>query len=476
MAGVQVPPGALEPRLAQEPAPAPGPLPLSPPRQRGRRRSAIIAIAIVLVVTGAGVASNEIYQATRPAASPYPAPPPGWGTFKTAWNAVSGAFRPFANGSWTISFAEGAAADGPWSPPALLWALYGTSYTSCEEQLSGISTITFWNASAYPYSDSPNVFLSGAAPLWTFIFNGTGTLTFVVTWDRGNLVLNGALGPDSSCMNTPLFNPGYWPIQPSAELDSNAIAWQVAAYDRLIPPTSLEPMPEPPNPAFALYFPGQELLPSTIEGGNLWTVAYGACGLPGQLGVVSDTYSYLLNATSLQTGNSYSFMTGSGRQACYDTLYQVLFNQSQIVVPLTPAGLYHEWFLNATFFSSAVPATWTISDLTTSLLPYQVLPPFTGGAQPPLPSAAALCGPGTANASSCPTPTQGWYLVLLSHTGQWMDSYPSVANGTSWTIPAVPVSTGDRLLLVSAAPLPQNDTLEAPGIGGEPAIETGTPV
>jgi hypothetical protein len=451
--------------------------PLSPVRSRRktRLRRAIAVIATVVIVIVATALVYTHIRTNEPSASSYPSPPSGWVTLDTAWSDVSNGFSSFAQGPWTISFAEGAAADQPWSPPALLWALFGTSYAACADQLSGISTITFWNASSYPYSDAPTVYSSGAAPLWTFIFNGTGTPTFVASWDIGHLILNGALSAASPCMSNFLFNSSD-AIHPSAVLDSDQVAAEVVHYDQLGAFEGPTPMPRPPSPAFALYMPGQQLLPSIIGGGNPWTVAYGSCGLPGQLGVRSNTWAYMINATSVQTGTNFSFSWSSSENVCYDSLYQILFNQSQIDPGLSPENLYHEWILNASFFSSAVPPTWTGSELTTSLIPWGISDTNFTGSGPSLSSTAALCGPGTTNISKCLAPKTGWYVALLGQDGRWLDSYPSAPNGTAWTVPDVPITTGDRLLLVTADALPGSDYLGTPSLVGEPAIFAGTPV
>jgi hypothetical protein len=95
-------------------------------------------------------------------------------------------------------YAEGVASDSPWSPPAVFWAEDPPGLpNACVAQLSGISTLTFWNESAYPNSSSPTVSTSGAAPLWTFVLHGAATPTFVASWLAGRVIPNGALQASS---------------------------------------------------------------------------------------------------------------------------------------------------------------------------------------------------------------------------------------------------------------------------------------
>jgi hypothetical protein len=430
----------------------------APPLDRGRRRLAVVAVAIVVVVV---VATLSVYEVTRPgpsssvrATAPYPPPPVGWATFDTAWANVSRAFAGFADGNWTVGFVEGAAADGPWSPPAVLWTeVDPLTWAECASQLSGVSTLTFWNASLYPFSNSADVFSSGAAPLWTFIFNGTGTSTFVATWLTGTVILNGVLGPASPCfgvsppMNEVFQGASFDPVQPSVELDSNVIASAAIAEQHNASFSHVAPVPVPPTPAFALYFPGPQSVPITIEAPDTWVVTYGQCGMAGQLGSGFTLTDYVFSGLSA-AGNLWASLD----LTCADSYFTLNMTNSTVTNPPSSSGVYRGWNLTSEFLTSAVPAVWTASDLATTMLQWEVLGGASGN--PPIASAAALCGSSSINFSSCVPPSSGWYAVLLSPNGTWLDSYPSAANGTAWTIPWVHVADGDRIDFVGSPGFP----------------------
>ena len=437
----------------------PGPPAPAVPPERGKPRRILAAIAITVLVVAAGVVSYEVYQATRPTTT-YPPPPAGWTTLDGAWTAVSNAFSALANGSWSISFAEGVAADGHWSPPAALFMNTGGKWSNCEAQLSGISTLTYWNASQYPSTQSATVFTSGGAPLWTFVFNGTDTWTYVASWFLGTVILNAALGPGSSCLQFGVFNsPAYQRVSPSQELNSNAIATEVRAEDDYLagigypmPPT---PMPVPPNPGVALYLPGPQVLPYLIVGQSQWTLAYTTCGLNGYYGTTTPFTAYLLNSTAPPSGHNYQWGIGPG--PCYDAVYSVDLNRTVVVGAPSGRGQYFEWRTNVSFLTSAVPTHWSLSDFSTSLFGLELnsLSPSPGS----LPSSAALCGPGSHNLSSCPAPSAGWYAVLLSPTGVWLDSFPSSPNGTQWALPNVLAQSRDLLAFVGSGAYTSTDSL-----------------
>jgi hypothetical protein len=433
----------------------------SPPRRRHTRAIwTVVAIVLAVIVVIAGVSYYS--DLTTRSAARTPTPPPGWTTFEGAWDGVSSAFSAFGNGTWNVSFAEGVAADGHWSPPATLWALYWPAgWMACEAQLSGISTLTFWNASEYPSTEASTDFSSGAAPLWTFIFSQAGTPTFVASWFLGKIALNAALGPGSACLQYSIFNATVGlRVVPGEELDSNAIANEVQQEDDFFsgnPPQlgGPAPMPTPPTPGVALYFPGLELLPGEIFGPSSWSLAYTTCGLEGFYGSLSSFTTYILNATTLPQGHTYQWSTTTG--SCYDAIYFVDFNRTAVMGAPSHSGQYFEWTLNVSFMTSAIPAFWDLSDLTTSLSGVRLAsiePPFGN-----LSSAAELCGPGSSNLSSCPAPTAGWYAVLLSHNGTWLDSYPTSPNGTDWALSNIPIQTGDMLAFVGSSGYGSTDSL-----------------
>lgn len=444
--------------------------------RNGRRRTrlfwtvAALIVAVIAVTAGALLYSGLAFRS----APSYPVPPQSWTTFAGAWDDVSSAFSAFSNGSWNVSFAEGVAADGHWSPPAAQWALYGPEWMACETQLTGVSTLTFWNASEYPSTATATDFSSGAAPLWTFIFSGAGTPTFVASWFLGKVALNAALDSGSLCLQHSIFNSTHVPrVEPNVELDSNAIASEVQQEDAFLsgnPPPLGGPtmMPTPPTPGVALYFPGHELLPGEVSGGSLWSVTYTTCGLEGSYGLASSFTTYLLNATALPQRHSYQWLGTS--ISCYDSEYLGDFNRTKVMGAPSNSSQYFEWKLKVSFMTSAVPPRWELSNLTTSLFGLRLAsinPPFES-----LPSTAELCGPGSSNLTSCPAPAAGWYAVLLSHNGTWLDSFPTLANGTSWALPEVAVQTGDMIAFVGASGYTSADTLGLTS-ANEPSVYGG---
>ncbi len=426
-------------------------------------RHALIAVVVTTLVVVATVSFYAVSEPPQPTTSQYPVAPHGWATFRTAWAGVATAFDGLAPGPWTIVFAEGLATDAPWSPPTSLPNAFLDP--ACGAQLSGVSTLTFWNASAYPASNSSSVYSSGAAPLWTFVFSGADTPTFVASWVAGQVVVNAALGPTSPCMTSGEFvGTPSMDVQPSVDVDSNAIAAAVIAASQPGLPGASFPVPTPPSPSFAAYFPGPVFLPEGGVNPGRWPVVYGECGMAGQFGSNFTIAYYSFNSVSAQGGlNMWSY-----GYPCFDTEYVVTENATVLGTPPSPNGTYLEWSLNWTFLTSAVPPIWTASELTTSLFRWAIGPPGVA-LFPGYQDSGALCNQTTPVIEDCTPPPHGWYVVLLDRNGTWLDSYPTIANGTSWSISGVPLAPGDRILFVGSAGNQNGNGLWIPS-GGEPAV------
>ena len=432
-----------------------GSMPSSSPMKGGPRTSALsTAIAIGVAVT---VASTLVFGSYLSNGSDlgFPAPPADWTMFRVAETTVQSDVAPAISGPWQLVYAEGAAANGPWAPMQWQWGIssFGVTCGLGPEDLLGISTLTFWNASAYPSSDSPNAFTSGGAPLWTFVFENASGSRIVATWFTGEVILNGVVGANSTCPGTPV-----QPILPSVEMDSNAAGQAALGQGRaaLIASGGYHAV---------LYFPGPTLLPfGTTAGGTQppWQVVFTGCGQPTFLGA-SNITDFVLNSS---TGMWYD--TASANQECYNTYYLINLNTSVPRNTTSPAGMYVATSVsNISAHTSAVPPVATASDLTTNLFDPDVS--ILGGSGY-IRSATAVCNNTTLNFTNCTPPATGWYAVLFAANGSWLDSFPSAPNGRNWTVGGVPVAAGDELGFVFAAGPVVNANIELRGTLSSPWV------
>lgn len=398
------------------------------------------SVATVIVGVGLGVLLVAASLGPLPAASSlYPTPPSGWTTFLPAEAAVGEAVVPRVAGPWVLVFTEGVAANGPWSPMA--WQFEGvTPIGLCGVgpwNLNGVSTLTFWNASEYPFSTSSTALASGAAPLWTFVYENGSGVRIVGTWWLGSVLLNGVVTPTSPECTGPPQQPTFT----GSTLNSNA----AARYAQLLGGTGFIGAS---RYRATLYFGTGPTLISSYSGvGGAqppWAVVYTGCGSPGFHGWNNTTEFMLNSTTGAWVGESIN------PEVCFDTEYAVYGTPTDNWTSSGPPGHYYLWSgFSFDFLTSAVPKIFTNSSLTTDMFDVSLAAGETAGTD--VAPAVATCGPGSSGIADCQPPASGWFAVLLGQNGSWIDSFPSAASGTGWSVPGVHFLASDQLVLVASA-------------------------
>jgi hypothetical protein len=456
------PPGPAPPSTADPPALA------ATPRRSARRIWAVTWVGVIVVLLAvAGVAAWGISTST--VAPPTP-PPPGWMTFHQAAPVAQQVADSLIVGPWSLSFAAGIAADGPWSP-----AIGGTfgATPPCAGRLSGISLFTYWNDSEYPTSHASTVFSSGTAPLWTFGFiDATGDVA-VISVVNGSGAYNGLWTAGSGCAAPlePQYRPGF---SPTTVADSSS----VAATVRGLPSGPLTPRvgsggafdPEDPGTAFEMYSIGDWTYgtvgvdPNVASTAHLptWWNIWGRCGLAGDSGW-SPSVALSFNATSA----GWTGTTIDSPSYCQSVGAVGSLGSPSVGVPPGPPGNFETWSVRLTASTSSVPAPTGWNRLTTGSLTPALWTNGSSGAPftTPVTSGAAVCGVGTGTLSDCTVSPSGWYAVLTDAQGNWLDSFPSVVGGSNWTRANVTVTTGDamEILLPAEPPSVKLFELEYPG-------------
>lgn len=150
--------------------------------------------------------------------------------------------------------------------------------------------------------------------------------------------------------------------------------------------------------------------------------------------------------------------------------------QDYVAVGVLPSG--EAWFVDSGFIGCAV-LPYTLQFGTPSgvgsggqdiAVPFQVTSPLSAnatlydatGLQPwmftlelkdrtgaILPEVVATCPSWAPSLSDCPANASGWFVVLTSATGQWLDSFPGAAGGTDWSYPSVLVVSQERLTVIA---------------------------
>jgi hypothetical protein len=426
----------------------PTPVPMSqssgPPVSR---RTLVIAVVVATVLSSilTLVVSPAISHLLPLQSNPPPPPssPPNWATFGGASRTVDPAIQKFPGAPWTLVFVEGVASQAPWSPPLSSFGLdLGRANWSgpngCDAQLSGISIATVWNASLYPASRSPDVFTSGAAPLWTFLYQNTSDAQLLASWYVGAVILNAILPPGGPCAHLLPFEQRSGVFLPAQIVDSS-VAARVALG--LGGSTILSNF----GTGVALYVLGSQLGGYSKSPQRSWFVDYGVCGLASHFGETTTDYASYVNIT---TGVALP-VSDKGTGPCFSSEYFVPLHPRASGVPPGGNGSFREWNFTVSFSTSLVPSTLGVSNLSTALFGLELWANRSGVLGNPIYPTAAICTPSHSGFGNCTAPLSEWYGVLLDPSGGWLDSFPSTANGSSWTVPGVHVGSGDRLVLVT---------------------------
>jgi hypothetical protein len=388
---------------------------------------AVIFSAILVVAT---LHASSVAPRSGPLTPP-PGLPPGWTTFDNALSTVQAQPTLQRGGPWGVTLVEGAAANVPWSPE--VWQWYGEPQPICGIQssnLTGISAFTYWNSSLFPAWDSPLALTSGWAPLWSFVFQNSTGVRVISSWFNGTIFLNAVAQPTPRCFET---NPQV--AIPSEELDS-PLAAAAAQHD------GASTLLSSGRFHTAFYFPVGLLLPwGWGIGGSLpmWQVAYSQCESHKYHGG-SYLEDFGMNST---TGQGEGATGGAWYPSCFDTSYTIGLNNTSAVQLTSPdGGRVAANISYITEVTSVLNSPPTLANLTTNQTQISVTTPYT---EINLSSAAAVCRDPSENLSGCTAPASGWYAVLASPGGHWLDSYPSLANGTSWVLPEVQIALGDEI-------------------------------
>lgn len=363
-------------------------------------------------------------------------------------------------GPWTLFGIWGIASPLPFSPGALGWPMNNATANNCSAQFNGL---TIWNGSIPLFTGS---FDSGTAPFWQFAyFSNTSHGLLIATNILGVAYVYSAMGMDSPCARATSLGaaPWSWAIT-SDNFPANSPTLARSAWE-----AGAGAWSSSDSHGFEAFVLGFNWWGSGNPGGNI--VRFGRCGVVGFTGI-QPFLDVSLNGNGSWNSNF------QGTQGCGD------------VMSLGPPPVYASYsFVFSSQYSSKVP------NGTATRLAFQVahgnastgmnfdagglvswmsvlaLKSSVGSALPSVPSG---CPNWVASLSECVPSESGWYAVLLSATGGWLDSYPSQSNATAWPLPNVSIVSNQILVLV--APSGWNlsdDSLQVAStiqLGGEPAV------
>ena len=397
-------------------------------------------VAAVLV----GLAGLWVYASHPPSQStPYD---PDSILFSSAMVQSTAALTNATHSAWSLVSVVGIASAYPVNPP-----IGRGDQQSC----GSLPSPTLWNTSVLPRTSGRVG--PGTAPFWqlTFLNRSSRAWVMVTVVSRHAQVL-GPIPAWAPCSQEYGVNnltnlsgyPSLHPVVDTSEASSVALSQVGSSFLN-------------GHPYAATYYTmGNQ--PLGIFGWNAddWFVTYTQCGVSGapiQIPAPQDTV--LIDASSGKW-----FATDLGGFSCMGSRYSLNLSIESSTPSVASMEVCGQG--NATLPPTCASPSALSAGLT---LPRLITPSGT-----PVSPSVTLCPVWVRNASECPTPTAGWYVVLSLTTGQWLDSFPN-ASGSQWVAPNVDLESGDLLtLVVSSGTSTSGDLFSIDGLTALPFVEGNT--
>ena len=400
------------------------------PPTRASRTMLAVAVAVTMTVA-AGLGTILVLEQKAGSSSTVVNDGP---TFYQALAAVNATVNGQSGGPWTLYAVWGIATPTPFAPNALGWFGNNQTVNSCGLQFNGL---TLWNGSIPLFKGS---FESGTAPFWQFGFFSNASQSIVIATDvRGVAHAYPSMGMTSRCARFSDLGAAPWTwARTFSPFPSDSPAMAESAWKAIG-----QHWMSSDQPAWEGYVIGFSYWGSANPNGII--VKFARCGQVGATGVQPVAYVGL-NAD----GSWNSFFNGT--QGCGD------------VVSLGPPPVYGSYVLNFSPPQLSVGSSTTmanqsfqaaygrtsgpVDDDAGGLVSWMTTLNLTTATGQRLPSVMPACANWVPSLTGCHANGLGWYAVLLSSGGAWLDSYPSSPNGTAWEVPNVSLVSNQYLVVV----------------------------
>lgn len=399
------------------------------------RRATAVGIAVAMMVAG-GVGTILILEQK---AGNSPAIVKDGPTMFEAISLVNGSVQNVTGGPWSLFSVYGVAAQLPFSPNVIGYPLDNHTVNSCGALFNGV---TLWNGSIPVFTGTFN---SGTAPFWQFgYFSGTTNQVIVATDLLGVAHVyppQPRPGPCYPWNDVP--GPMPWAEALTHVTEDSSVAapaaWTAAASG----------WPNVSEPFAQIITMGPNLFDGWgyVTGGYLFI--FERCGLANVTGVQPQV-SVAVNWSSTQAvgsgpggGNCAAMHSYQGKPGLdYRLLFAspTVLNLSptkQVSIPFQLAFAYATNGSLIGFYDGWGLANWMTSwNLTHPSL-----------------SHLSVAGPGcrswVPSVTDCAANATGWYAVLLSSSGSWIDSYGVRPDGTlGWSQSVTAIVSNQQIVIV----------------------------
>ena len=341
-------------------------------------------------------------------------------------------------GPWALFSVYGIAADAPFSPNVLSYPNQNVTVNSCGHAFNGV---TLWNGSIPTFSGT---FDSGTAPFWQLAYYSDSPAAILLVTDINTRVtLFSPLALSSPCHPWGHFygDPSLWTsyLQGQSPDSSNAAD---AAYFALAATSGV-----PVYPAVEIVQIGPGVFDALGDSTGAFQLTLLRCGEAGvggetRISVVGANYTGQVSSTFVGSTNCGLLVSGHGAG---DASYLFRFGSQT-------SNLSGASFVVSTPFQVATASpngTIAYSFDAWGLANWMVQLSLRNGTSASLPLASSGCPTWAANLTDCASNASGWYAVVISSYGNWIDSYSGGANGQGhWSVPVDAIVSKQTLVIL----------------------------
>jgi len=345
-----------------------------------------------------------------------------------------------AGGPWGLFSYYGIAAQSPFSPNVIPYASVNQTVNACGAAFNGL---TMWNGTIPVFNGTLN---SGTAPFWQFAyFSNTSQQILVVTDVGGSVDAYPPIAYPGACQ--PWYDlpappgPTYWTgLLNGSIVDSPTMAENaLAGIDQNWLNSSL--------PTVEIYTSGPGVWGSLGDRPGSAGVLFNRCGL---LGVAGGAQPIMVAVESLQgvfqgwanlttdcniQGSGYGDYDGSEVIDPGTLVYDNSSEGTRVSIPYQVAIAYPNGTLTGDYDG------WGLASWMTSWN-------LTGPNARPLPGAEPTCGAWVPSLAACTANPAGWYGVIVSASGQWINSFGESTSGNlTWSVPITALVSHQELVI-----------------------------
>lgn len=429
--------------------PGPGTSAPAVPPERGKHRRIVIAVAIVAIVVVAG-SLGSYYYLHRPGGTSSPVVDDGPNFYQALGNLNASAANE-SGGPWSLFSVVGIASEVYFSPNVISYYTLNASSVpnSCQASLSGL---TMFNGTIPLFSGTFN---SGTAPFWQFAFySNTREEVLVGTDVLGTTHLSSPFLLTNACVAAWyefLLNPSQWAgqIYSNSSLPVNSPEAAQIAWSNLGTHFAESWVTEN-APLAQMYILGPAMLERTFAappGGN-WNIDFLGCGLAGYSGTRGISYAGVSRDGQYSgdfNGTENCALLNQNPPGEPSYAYDLPFSSASRAAKSTTQWITVSYQVNATYTNGSMAFTdvWGLANWMTSW----DLANASGGRLPP---GVPECLEWVPTVTDCMANALGWYTVILSASGGWVNSYGALpGGGFGWAEPVTALVSHQQLVIVT---------------------------